>query len=230
MSGSDVRGRLSLTLIVLLAAASLFAQSALPTAPASSQQWLAGTWKLDRSGPPEEEKNWKRATSQTNRTTPADRDGRGGGATDLQGTTALQERSNILSLTTFGRTLIAPSETLVFQVQPDAVTMRDDFREPTRYETTGRSRAMEVLAGTARSIGMSASHSMSMTVSAKSSWNGSALVQEIWTRDTREIVRITRTFIPYDEGRKMLLVIKVLEPKLKDPVKDIERVYARSSQ
>jgi hypothetical protein len=64
-------------------------------------------------------------------------------------------------------------------------------------------------------------------VSLKSSWNGDALVQEVWTRETREIVRITRTFIPFDEGRKMLLVIKVLEPKLKDPVKDIERVYVR---
>ncbi len=29
------------------------------------------------------------------------------------------------------------------------------------------------------------------------------------------------------DGRKMLFVIKVLEPKLKDPVKDIERVYLR---
>jgi hypothetical protein len=33
--------------------------------------------------------------------------------------------------------------------------------------------------------------------------------------------------MPFDEGRKMLFVIKVLEPKLREPVKDIERVYVR---
>lgn len=208
----------SLTLLALLLGASLSAQSAPPSTV--DRQWLAGTWKLDVSGPPEDEKNWHRPDRVKGGNRPAD-------GSEPAGGTLVPEWSKVWSLNTFGRTLIAPSETLAFQVQSDAVTMRDDFREPTRYETTGRSRAMEVLAGTARSIGMSAAHSMSMTVSVRSSWNGAALVQEIWTRDTREIVRITRTFITYDEGRKMLLVIKVLEPKLKEPVKDIERVYLR---
>jgi hypothetical protein len=215
-----VEARLSLSLIALLLGASLFAQSAAPPVPAPNRDWLAGTWKLDRSGPPEDEKNWNRQTRPTNRTTPADA-GKGSGGMPAP----IPDRDNIASINTFGLTLIAASETLVFQVQPDAVTMRDDFREPMRYETNGRARTMEVLAGSARSVAVSAPRSF--TVSLKSSWNGDALVQEVWTRETREIVRITRTFIPFDEGRKMLLVIKVLEPKLKDPVKDIERVYVR---
>ena len=215
-----MRARLSLAVIVLLAAASLFAQTPSPP-PAFDRQWLAGTWKLDTSGPPEEEKNWNRETRPTNRTTPA-ADGRSGGRP-----APIPDVDNILSINTFGRTLIAVSETLVFQVQPDAVTMRDDFREPMRYETNGRARTIEVLAGTAKNVGIGVGGPRSFTVSVKSSWNGDALVQEIWTRETREIVRVTRTFIPADGGRQLLLVIKVLEPRLKDPVKDIERVYRR---
>jgi hypothetical protein len=190
--------------------------------PVPDRQQLSGTWKLDASGPPEDEKNWNRVPSQTNRTNP-------GATTDARnratGADARQQSEGVYSLRTFGRTLIAPSVTLAIQVQPDAVTIHDDFREPMRFETTGRARTMEVLPGTARSVGMNTLRSM--TVSAKVSWNGAALVQEVWTRDTSEIVRITRTFIPFDEGRQMLLVVKVLEPKLKDPVKDIERAYVR---
>ena len=215
-----MRARLPLALLVPLLG-SLLEQTPSPP-PALDRQWLAGTWKLDKSGPLEEEKNWNRQTRPTNRTTPADADGRSGGTP-----TPIPEIGNIASLNQFGHTLIAPSETLVFQVQPDAVTMRDDFREPTRYETNGRARTLEVLARYARSGGGFVSAAQSFTVSVKSSWNGDALVQEIWTRELSEIVRVTRTFILADSGRQMLLVIKVLEPKLKDPVKDIERLYVR---
>jgi hypothetical protein len=120
------------------------------------------------------------------------------------------------------------SETLAITVEPKAIIIDDDFREPTRYDATGRKTSMEVVRSYSRSTGSwYVSPPRSMTVSVKSSWNGHALVQELWTRDLQEIVRVTRTFIPFDEGRKMLLVIKVLEPKLKEPVKDIERVYVR---
>ena len=216
--------RLSVLCATALLASPLPAQTpSPPPAPlALDRQWLAGTWKLDKSGPPEEEKNWNRETRPTNRTTPADTKGGTGGRPAPN-----PDLDNMLSINTFGRTLIAVSETLVFQVQPDAVTMRDDFREPMRYETNGRARTIEVLAGTARNVGAGVGGPRSFTVSVKSSWNGDALVQELWTRETREIVRVTRTFIPADSGRQLLLVIKVLEPRLKDPVKDIERVYLR---
>lgn len=213
-----MQARLSFTLTVVLFGGSLSAQS---PPPAVDRQWLTGTWKLDTTGPPENEKNWNRVPSQTNRTNPTTPN-RPEGTT---GTTARQQQEGVYSLRTFGRTLITPSEMLVIQVQPDAITIRDDFREPTRYDTNGRSRSMEVLGGASPTVGMSGPRSM--TVSTRSSWKGSALVQEVWTRDTSEIVRITRTFIPFDEARRMLIVIKVLEPKLKDPVSDIERVYIR---
>jgi hypothetical protein len=213
--------RLSILCASALMASPLLAQTPSPPPPLD-RQWLAGTWKLDKSGPPEDEKNWNRATRSTNRTSPTD--GSGGSGTPP---TPIPEIGNIASINQFGHTLIAPSDTLVLQVQPDAVTMRDDFREPMRYETTGRARTLEVLARYARSGGGFASAAQSFTVSVKTSWNGDALVQELWTRDLADIVRITRTFIPASEGRQMLLVIKVLQPKLKDPVKDIERLYVR---
>jgi hypothetical protein len=216
-----VRARLSLTLIALLLGGSPFAQTSSPP-PALDRQWLAGTWKLDKSGPPEDEKNWRRPDRvKSDKGLP---DGRGGTAT----TEPAPEWGKVVSLNSFGRKLIAPSEMLVLQVHPDAVTMRDDFREPTRYGGAGRSTSFEVVERYARSTGTwYVSPPRSFTVSAKSSWNGDALVQELWTRDLNEIVRITRTFIPASERREMLFVIKVLEPKLKDPVKDIERLYVR---
>ena len=211
-----MRDRLSLTLAVLLLGGSLFAQS-----PASNRQQLTGTWKLDKSAPPEDEKNWKRPDRRKVEN-PVE------AALWPTGTAPAPEWGKVTSISRFGRTLIAPSETVVFQVQPDSATMRDDFREPTRYETNGRARTIEVLAGSAQPRGAFGSPSGSFTVSVKTSWNGDAFVQELWTRDLTELVRVTRTFISFDEGRKILLVIKVLEPKLKEPVKDIERVYLRS--
>ena len=145
----------------------------------------------------------------------------------VRGTDA--ETKRLHSLRCFGQQLIIGSEALAIRVGPDAITIDDDLREPTRY-AAGQTTTIKVGTGqTVRGIVPQCLVS-SIKVSVKTSWNGDALVQELWTRDLLEIVRITRTFMPYDEGRKMLLVIKVLEPKLKDPVKDIERVYLRSSQ
>jgi hypothetical protein len=210
-----VSSRRWLPLIALLFGGAPFAQSAPAPASVPNRQWLTGTWKLDTSGPPEDEKNWNRLQKPSPGTpfptAPAN-----------DGTNGRQLREDISSLHAFGRTLIAPSENLVVEVMPDAITIRDDHREPTRYETTGRSTTMKVLWRM-----WATGPPNSMTVSARSSWNGNAFVQELWTRDLFSIVRVTRTFMPFDEGRKMLFVIKVLEPKLREPVKDIERVYVR---
>lgn len=203
----SVRVRLSVTLLVLLLGGSLFAQSTTSVTPEPNRQRLAGTWTLDKSWPPEDRKNWDRWVEPKGPFTVTVRPIGTVGPMNY-------EKSHLASLSIFGSKLIVESETLVIKVEPDGVTIDDDFREATRFSTTGQTGAI---------------HAQRMKVSVKSSWNGDALVQELRTRDLAEIVRITRTFIPFEEGRKMLFVIKVLQPKLKDPVKDIERVYLRSS-
>jgi hypothetical protein len=202
-----------MSLALLLFRLPTLAQTQTPQPPAADRQWLAGTWTLDRSGPPEDEKNWNRPT----------------GRASAAGVKPIPDFGGTYSVNTFGRTLLAPSETVVLAIQGIAVTIADDFREPTRFDTTGRTDSFKVLTQRARSTGTwYLSPPRSMTVRAKSSWSGNALVQELWTRDLSEIVRITRTFIPADSGRRMLLALKVLEPKLQNPVKDIDRPYRRS--
>ena len=218
--------RLWLTLIVPLLGASLFAQSAPPSAPAPNRQLLTGTWKLDHTGPPEDRRNWDRYVPPT---PPKD------GSNPIRGVNEVGPRnyegSHIISLMVFGRMMLIESEMLAITLAPGAIVIDDDFREPTSYETNGRATTINVLRSYARGSPdhWYVSKPKAIKVSVKSSWNGDALAQELWTRDLEEIVRITRTFTPFDEGRKLLLVIKVLQPKLKNPVKDIERVYLRSS-
>ena len=218
-----MRARLSLTLIVGLVGGPLLAQSAPPSA---NRQWLSGAWKLDKSGPPEDEKNWNRAPKLSPATAP---DGSGRPAVMPP---RIPDSNKVYSIMWFGLKLISASETLAVDVQQDGIMLRDDFREPTRFETTGRAMTMNVLMSYARGSpdNWFVPPPRSFTASVKSSWKDDALVQELWTRDLSEIVRITRTLIPFDEGRKMLFVIKVLEPKLKEPVKDIERGYVRASE
>jgi hypothetical protein len=196
----------------------LLAQTPTPP-PALDRQWLAGTWKLDKSGPPEDEKNWNRFAVVPKGTPPPVGPPSGG-------TNARQERETTHSLRCFGEKLMIGSDSLVIGVGPGAITIDDDFREPTRYGTS-QTTTIQVATDRIRKDIVPQCLVSSFDVRIKTSWNGDALVQELWTRDLLEIVRITRTFIPVPDGRKMLLVIKVLEPKLKEPVKDIERVYVR---
>ena len=200
-------------------ASPLLAQT--PASPAAlDRQWLAGTWTLDKSQPPEDEKNWNRLPKlppgTPNPTGPAN-----------DGTNGSQERARASSLIFFGRTLIAPSETVKLVITSDMVTIEDDFREATSFAPRDTV-SLKVVTRPARKESLWVTPPRTITVKVKTSWKDGALAQELWTRDTSEIVRITRTFIPFDDGRQMLFVIKVLEPKLKPPVKDIERVYVRS--
>lgn len=207
-----VNTRLSFLCATALMASPLLTQTPSPL-PSLDRQWLTGTWRLDRSGPPEDEKNWKRPTGQR--------------GPDGTGVKPIPEFWGTYSVNTFGQTLIAPSETLALQVEGDAVTIGDDFREQTHFDPGGASSLKVVTRRAYTTAAGWLEPPSSITVRVKTSWQGDTLSQELWTRDLGEIVRLTRTFLRADGGRQMLLVIKVLEPKLKEPVKDIQRVYAK---
>jgi hypothetical protein len=211
-----------LTLIVGLLGGSLVAQSSPPSAPAPNRQWLAGTWKLDKSGPPEDRKNWDRQVPPIR--PPKDGDDGIRGVNEVGPRD--YEASHVGSLRCFGHKLMIESEALVISVGPDAITIDDDLREPTRYAIS-QATTIRVVTGQIGQRTLPGCPVWSMNVRVKTSWNGNALVQELRTRDLAEIVRITRTFIPVPDGRRMLFIIKVFEPKLKEPVKDIERLYVR---
>jgi hypothetical protein len=241
--------RLSILCATALIASPLLAQTPSPP-PALDRQWLNGTWKLDKSEPPEDRRNWDRVPAAKappayvpcpDLNPPREMDGSRAPAVPCKPAGGVRgpnevgrrnyEASHLYALRDFGQRLFMPSNELVLSVAGDAVTLSDDFREPTLFRADRKATTLQVVLRYAR-IAESGIKipPRTMRVSVKTWWDGDALRQEIWTRDLSEIVRITRTFLRADSGRQMLLVTKVLEPKLKEPVKDLERLYLKASQ
>jgi hypothetical protein len=120
--------RLSILCATALIASPLLAQTPSPP-PALDRQWLAGTWKLDRSGPPEDRTAWTQPSTQPG-VRPQD----------------IYEFYRIGSLRGFEQKLMIESEALVISIGPDAIIINDDFREPTRY-TTNQDTSIRVVTG-----------------------------------------------------------------------------------
>jgi hypothetical protein len=180
-------------------------------------QSLAGAWTLDESGPEERDTNWNRpprglppSSACQPVITPRNADG-----TDAPAEPCAQpavgsgigfELTREFVVKAFGRELITRSTTLALTVTPTSVTIHDDLREATVFDFV---------------------HTKNLDV--KTRWNDQTLVQEFSTRYLNTPFKMTRAFVPGDDGR-LFLVIKVLEPKLDPVVKDINRTYTRAAR
>ncbi len=233
------RPRLWPALIVLLTPAWPSGQTS--SSSPHDHQSLAGAWTLDESGPEERDTNWNRpprglppSSACQPVITPRNADG-----TDAPAEPCAQpavgsgigfELTREFVVKAFGRELITRSTTLALTVTPTSVTIHDDLREATVFDFV-HTKNLDVIvspAGWSPTTGRgSMPHARAIDV--KTRWNDQTLVQEFSTRYLNTPFKMTRAFVPGDDGR-LFLVIKVLEPKLDPVVKDINRTYTRAAR
>jgi hypothetical protein len=198
---------------------------------AADRSLLTGTWQLDESGPPENEKNWRRRIQPIESVEPclqiAPRQELDGSRAPSEPCpqahgVAARDRGGVVILQTLGKTLIAPSLTLTLQIDAKAVTITDDSRAPTSFALGWRGHRLEVPI----SRTYPSRRSPYITAVVKTRWQDDALVQDLAASYLSDF-KMTRVFKPADAGRRLLMLIQVKTPKLTPPVAAITRVYVR---
>ncbi len=229
------RPRLWPALLVLLTPAWLAGQSS--SSGPHDHQLLAGAWTLDESGPEEKDTNWNRpprglppSSACQPVITPRNADGTYAPAEPCPPMAVRSEdglqRGREYVVKAFGRELIARSTTLSLTVTSTSVTIHDDLREPTVFDFVHTRKLDVIVSPAAMSPSGRGSTPRAAPIDVKTRWDDQTLLQEFSTRYLNTPFKMTRAFVPGDDGR-LFLVIKVLEPKLEPAVKDITRTYIR---
>jgi hypothetical protein len=234
-----------LLIVVLMACTSglmLEAQSK----PPASRSHLDGNWQLEDALVPENPKNWQRPTASSSGSTSGS--GRTGGSgvnmqpcielpprQELDGTRApsvpcaqpsgpyIKDAGGIAALRTVGKTLIAESQKLSIAAGPRAITIGDDFFDPTLFTMSWRGYRLAVPTGRTK-LRMYYS-----TVVVKTRWEGDALVQDLSGTNAGGF-KLRRVFKLAEDGKRLLMLIHVEKPKITPPVEDMTRAYVREGK
>jgi hypothetical protein len=109
------------------------------------------------------------------------------------------------------RDLLEVAERYTITIEPGRVTFTDDLDHRTTYATNGKSEKH---------------HAGATDFDVKTTWKGAQLGQQISAVD---IFKMSRTFVPGDDGRAFFVSITVEKPELEPPVRKLVRVYSRAS-
>jgi hypothetical protein len=126
------------------------------------------------------------------------------------------------ALATFGHPLLDASPTLTIAVGASSVTIGGELLETRTYATSGKPEKLDVI------VHHSARWPSTRPVRIVTQWVGTTLVQEKKSAYSGTAVAMTETYLPSENGEQLFVMIDVLKPVLKPPVKPIRRVYVRS--
>jgi hypothetical protein len=174
-------------------------------APQANGAAVVGAWQLDRARTADSQETWRRSVDamRANEQVPPGND-----ADPLATALMRQIDSPDWRLRTAMRDLLEVAERLDFRVGQGKVTITDDLDRALTF-ATGGDREKHQLAAT--------------EFHARTKWNGEALTQDI----SADLLALSVVYLPSDDGRALLMSIKVVRPQFSPPFKEITRIYVR---